>query len=183
MRTVFIRPERCIGCKQCEFACAVAHSFSRDPFLAHLERPTPVPRIRVVPLPHEAAYPSRCHHCDPAPCERACPTSAIRRDAALGVVDLNPARCIACAMCAMVCPFDAIVFTPRDAVEPSRVVATKCDGCVARLRQDLAPACVDACKTGALRFGEINALIEEDRANTALKATSQRNDAVEVGRA
>ncbi|MGD8533923.1 MAG: 4Fe-4S binding protein, partial [Gammaproteobacteria bacterium] len=31
MKTVFVNPERCIGCRQCEFACAVEHSHSRDP--------------------------------------------------------------------------------------------------------------------------------------------------------
>ena len=30
MQTVFVNPERCIGCLQCELACAVEHSSGRD---------------------------------------------------------------------------------------------------------------------------------------------------------
>jgi carbon-monoxide dehydrogenase iron sulfur subunit len=74
MQTVFINPERCIGCRQCEFACAVAHSESKDPALAFAEEPVPKSRIHVSP---ERAYnmsvPSCCRHCDPAPCAQVCP--------------------------------------------------------------------------------------------------------------
>ncbi len=41
MKTVFVRPERCIGCRQCEIACAVEHSASKDLAVAVLERPAP----------------------------------------------------------------------------------------------------------------------------------------------
>ena len=45
----------------------------------------------------------------------------------------------------------------------ARVVATKCDGCVDRLRRGDAPACVEACKVEALVYGELNELIRAGR--------------------
>nr|VFK81312.1 MAG: 4Fe-4S dicluster domain-containing protein [Candidatus Kentron sp. SD] len=73
-------------------------------------------------------------------------------------------KCIACAMCAMVCPFDAVTFHPNNTRQDQpRVVAIKCDGCLDRLRQKKTPACVEACQTNALVFGELNDLIKAGR--------------------
>jgi len=138
MQTVFINPERCIGCRQCEFACAVAHSRSKDPALALAEEPVPRSRIHVSPgRAHDMSVPSLCRHCEPAPCAQVCPTGAMARDADRGLVLVD------------------------------RVVATKCDGCTERLENGQGPACVDACKTGALLFGDLNSLIEAGRQRAA----------------
>jgi carbon-monoxide dehydrogenase iron sulfur subunit len=41
------------------------------------------------------AFPNRCRHCDPAPCQQVCPTGAITRDDVLGVVLVDPdAPCV-----------------------------------------------------------------------------------------
>jgi carbon-monoxide dehydrogenase iron sulfur subunit len=166
MQTVFINPERCIGCRQCEFACAVAHSQSKDAALALAEDPLPRSRIHVSPgWAYNMSVPSRCRHCDPAPCAQVCPTGAMARDVKHDLVLVDEHKCIACAMCAMVCPFDALTFhayTRTNGV-PARVVATKCDGCIERLRQGAPPACVEVCKVEALVFGELNALVKEGR--------------------
>lgn len=151
METIFVNIERCIGCRQCEFACAVEHSQSHVATTAIAEQPPPHSRIHVEAGPWlTSSLPNRCHHCDPAPCEMACPTGAMFRDHDHGLVLVDGDKCIACAMCAMVCPFDAVLFYPT---------ATKCDGCVDRLARGLDPACSEACKTGALVFGELNELI------------------------
>ena len=169
MQTVFVNPERCVGCQQCEFACAVEHSRSRDPYLALLEEPPPRTRIHVqVGATPTTAFPNRCRHCHPAPCQLVCPTGAVFRDTDLGLVEIDEARCIACAMCAIVCPFDALTFHPRaDGAAivdgTPRIVALKCDGCIDRVRAGRVPACVEACKVGALIFGELNELIEAGR--------------------
>lgn len=168
MKTVFINPERCIGCRQCEFACAVEHSQSHDPAQAVAEIPAPRTRIHVLPGPaFNLSFPSRCRHCNPAPCIGACPTGSMHRDEAEDVVLADPAKCIACAMCAIVCPFDAITFHAQANGSPARVVATKCDGCIDRLRVGSKPACVEACKVDALVFGELNELVAAGRASEA----------------
>jgi carbon-monoxide dehydrogenase iron sulfur subunit len=172
MLTVFVNPERCIGCLQCEFACAVAHSASEDPATAYREQPPPRKRIHVQagPLPN-TSFPNKCRHCEPAPCQQVCPTGAIHRDAAYDVVLIDTARCIGCAMCAIVCPFDVITYHPvasgagvsHAAAADGHAVALKCDGCIDRLQVGRRPACVEACKDGALRFGELNELVAEGR--------------------
>lgn len=162
MKTVFVQTDRCIGCRQCEIACAVEHSASKDAARAVFERPLPKPRIHVESGGHfNTSFPGRCRHCDPAPCIGACPTAAMHRDPDLGFVLVDGGKCIACAMCAMVCPFDAVTFHPS---------ATKCDGCVERVREGRVPACVEACKTGALGFGDLNEIVRAGRARSAVRA-------------
>lgn len=170
MKTVFVNPARCIGCQQCEFACAVEHSKSKDPFLAIFEEPPPKPRIHVESGPWQgASLPNRCHHCDPAPCQQVCPTGAITRYDEYGLVLVDIDKCIACAMCAMVCPFSAITFQVQANGRPARVVSTKCDGCFDRVRAGEEPACVEVCKADALVFGDLNDIVRAGRAElTAL---------------
>ena len=157
MLTVFVDPERCIGCLQCEFACGVEHSRSRDATTAYLEQPVPRKRIHVHAGPSpNTSFPNKCRHCDPAPCQQVCPTGAIYRDADHDVVLIDARKCIGCAMCAMVCPFDVLTYhVLADGVGTSPV-AVKCDACIERLRVGRTPACVEACKVDALVFGDLN---------------------------
>lgn len=164
LKTVFVNPERCIGCRQCEFACAVEHSESRDAVRALTEDPLPRSRIHVEPGPWlETSFPNKCRHCNPAPCQQVCPTAAIARDPEQDLVLIEPRKCIACAMCAMVCPFDVVTFHAQADGMPARVVATKCDGCVDRVGRGQEPACAEVCKVDALVFGELNDLVKAGR--------------------
>ncbi len=164
VRMVFVNPELCIGCRQCEFACAVEHSQSRDAATAMSEDPPPRTRVHVEPgYTMATSFPNRCHHCNPAPCQQVCPTAAIYRDSEQQIVLVDTGKCITCAMCAMVCPFDVLTFYPlRDGPAP-RTVAVKCDGCIDRVRQGRIPACAEACKVGALVYGELNELVRQGR--------------------
>jgi len=165
MKTVFIHPERCIGCKQCETACAVAHSQTKNLFLAVFETPSPKPRIHAEPgLELNTSFPNKCRQCNPAPCQYVCPTSAIHRPADFPDIVLIEARkCIACGMCAMVCLFDVITYYASAAAPEKGQIATKCDHCIERQRAGGTPACVEACKVGALQFGELNELVKAAR--------------------
>lgn len=161
---VFVNPERCIGCRQCEFACAVEHSRTRTPETAIFEDPPPRKRVHVEPgCAFNSSFPNRCRHCNPAPCQQVCPTSAIFRDSEHQLVLVNAAKCIACAMCAMVCPFDALTFYALADGPSPRIVAVKCDGCIERVREGRIPACAEACKVGALVYGDVNELVRQGR--------------------
>jgi carbon-monoxide dehydrogenase iron sulfur subunit len=165
MKTVFVNPERCIGCMQCESACAVAHSQTKNLFLAVFETPPPKPRIHAEPgLTMNTSFPNKCRHCNPAPCMAVCPSAAIQRPVDFpDIVTIDAHKCIACGMCAMVCPFDVITYFPLAAAPERTVVAVKCDHCIERQRQGKIPACVEACKVEALEFGEINELVKAAR--------------------
>lgn len=180
MKNVFVRQERCVGCKHCELACSVEHSESKDLFQAtHEEKPS-YPRIHVETVDNYLTFPNRCRHCDPAPCMQVCPTESLYRDEATGSVLVNYGRCIRCSVCAMACPFGIISFHQVHQLDSSREVNAKCDNCIGRLREGEIPACAQACKTGALEFGDANELIRETRADFTLRLIRSQGTEVKV---
>lgn len=160
MKTVILRPERCVGCWQCRLACAVEHSQARELVAALGEAIRPRPRLRIYPGRLNLAFPNKCRHCDPAPCQPVCIAGAISR-APGGTVQIDPHRCINCSMCAMACPFGVLTYAPTYQVPEKSAVALKCDQCPERERLGRLPACVEACKVGALTYGEVEATQEE----------------------
>ena len=87
-----------------------------------------------------------CNHCEKPICAEACPTGAMRRRGD-GVVLLDSGKCMGCRYCEWACPYGA----PR--YDEERGVMTKCDLCLERLEEGLAPSCVSACPMRALDFG------------------------------
>ncbi len=118
------------------------------------KRSGPKPRLRIYPGRVNLAFPNKCRHCDPAPCQEVCIAGAISRDAARGTVEIDPHRCIRCAMCAMACPFGVLTYAPVFQAPERAAVALKCDQCPEREGAGRVPACVEACKVGALTYGD-----------------------------
>ncbi len=88
-----------------------------------------------------------CVHCTDATCERLCPAGArFRLD--YGAVATDNEKCVGCQSCVAACPFGK----PRYSEATNK--AYKCNLCVDRVKDGLPPACVKACPTGALKFGE-----------------------------
>ena len=170
METVFINISLCIGCRHCEIACITEHSAKKDLSSVLNDEPRPFPRIKVGLGIDLLTFPNRCRHCDPAPCMQTCPTGAIFRDVDHGSVLIKEDKCISCGMCAMVCPFSAIIF--HSTSEADNQISYKCDDCIDRRREEIIPACVDACKTDALLFGEINEIISKSKQDVVMKITS-----------
>jgi carbon-monoxide dehydrogenase iron sulfur subunit len=94
----------------------------------------------------------------------ACPTAAISRAADFPeIVVIDSRKCMACGMCAMVCPFDVITYFASAQAPERTTVAIKCDHCIDRQREGKIPACVESCKVNALEFGELNELVRASR--------------------
>ncbi len=169
--TIFINPAKCIGCRHCEIACAVEHSQSKDLFSAIFENPLPQPRIHVLPM---GAYnvPMNCRHCENAPCMEVCPTGAIFKDED-GAVLVDTSKCIGCKMCAIVCPFGIPEFDALNGV------MFKCDMCPDRRAEGRLPACVEACKTGALQFGTIDEIVSKVRKEKAEQIVKLKEGKIE----
>lgn len=165
---IMVLPDLCMGCKSCYIACAVEHSQSKSIYTAPFETPPPIGRIRVLSV-EDFYVPMRCQHCKDAPCMAVCPSGAISRSEE-GFVLLNQQKCIGCFMCAVACPFG------HPKIDPHTSKAVKCDFCYQRVRNGRQPACVEACPTGALRFGNLNELMErvaKEKAELMLKGLGQ----------
>jgi carbon-monoxide dehydrogenase iron sulfur subunit len=141
MKEIFVRLDRCLGCKSCEVACFVEHSASKSLFGSLSEKPGPVRRI-YVEMAEGQKMPLLCRHCQDATCVAVCRTGAMYQDPLTGVVDRKEENCVGCWMCAMICPYGVI---GRHA---QLRMAVKCDRC-----KDLdVPACVRACPAKALVY-------------------------------
>ncbi len=146
----------CIGCDNCEKACAETHGGT-----SRLDR-------SAGPSYAQVHVPTSCRHCEDPHCMKDCPPDAIRR-APNGEVYIQDS-CIGCGNCERNCPYDVIQMASEKEQAPSLVSwlltgsgpgpgerqplaaslsvkkAVKCDMC-----KDLSggPACVRACPTGA----------------------------------
>lgn len=89
-----------------------------------------------------------CMHCTNAACVTVCPSGALYYNKDTKTVGLDHAKCIGCKECAAACPFEI----PRYDAKTEKVY--KCDMCESRITNDLQPACVKACPTGALKWGD-----------------------------
>ncbi|HEY8498305.1 MAG TPA: 4Fe-4S dicluster domain-containing protein [Limnochordales bacterium] len=152
---------RCIGCRSCVYACQEANGWTGDPEAQAPagDRWTAVREVEVPGRPGAVRYVrTQCFHClDPA-CVSACPVAALQKRAD-GPVVYDAARCIGCRYCMVACPFGI----PRYQWDRPLPAVAKCIMCAPRLARGEAPACAEACPTGATRFGRRQALVEEAR--------------------
>jgi Fe-S-cluster-containing hydrogenase component 2 len=129
-----VKPQSCIGCLNCEKACAYRHhgvfdqAYSR--INVHLGETEEGPHVPVV-----------CLHCAEAACAKVCPTGANFIDAGRGVVDHDSAKCIRCNLCVTACPFGNMLYVPKTQNE-----VHKCDLCSGE------PFCAVFCPTDALTW-------------------------------
>lgn len=167
MKDLTIRPERCMGCRSCEIACAVAHSESKNLYSAIGEKPAPRKRICLEYIPDlVVSLPITCRHCKDAPCVSVCPTKALFQDETTSMVSHNPERCVDCWNCSTVCSRFVSLYNMilvmgcwtssmncnHKVINRQAEAGIRCNLCEGR---DL-PACVEACPTHALIFSEVN---------------------------
>lgn len=152
----------CIGCGACATACKEENKLPGD------VEPRLTAYTWTLVDGQEGAFARRlCMHCLDPTCVSVCPVAALQRSAE-GAVVYDASRCIGCRYCMMACPFDVPKYQ-WDRVVP---IVGKCVLCHERLAAGRAPACAEACPTGATLFGERPTLLAE--ADARLSAEPQK---------
>ncbi len=167
MKRIVADPTKCMACRACELACALAHA-DTDDFIEAIYEQRAKPRIYIESA-GGLAVPLQCRHCEDAPCVRVCPSGALLRLSQNEPVQVDQERCIGCAFCVEVCPFGVIMLRECSAEGNSggKKAVIKCDLCAARQAKGLQPACVAACPVGALALEEIEQGAKRIRATAA----------------
>lgn len=141
IKTMFLDPSRCIGCRACEAACRECDTHKGESMIMidFIDREVSV-----------ATQPTLCMHCeDPvAPCAQVCPAQAIFITDEGVVMQADPSRCIGCQNCVYACPFGV----PKFDVDAR--LMKKCNLCYDRTVQGLQPWCAQACPTDAIWYGD-----------------------------
>ena len=107
------------------------------------------------------SLPMMCQHCEKPPCVDVCPTGASFRRAD-GIVMVDRHTCIGCRYCMMACPYNARSFIHENvqmkttATPRGKGCVESCNLCVQRRDNGgTTTACQDACKHGAIVFGDL----------------------------
>jgi formate dehydrogenase iron-sulfur subunit len=145
----------CIGCKQCEAACAEKNKLSYNDAIA-AEGQQSDHKFTVVLTKGEKFIRKLCMNCSDPACVSVCPVGALQKTAA-GPVIYDENRCMGCRYCMVACPFGVPKY------EWNKVLprVQKCTMCPDRVSQGRATACAEACPTGATKFGDRDDLITE----------------------
>ncbi|MFC1564527.1 4Fe-4S dicluster domain-containing protein [candidate division KSB1 bacterium] len=138
-----IDTRKCVGCSGCVVACKTENNIPdglcRDWIVETLKGKSPNLQMEI--------RSERCNHCENPPCVRCCPTGAsyVNDD---DFVLVEKSKCTGCKACIASCPYDARYVHPEGYVD-------KCTFCIHRVEQGLDPACVEACPTRCMAFGDL----------------------------
>lgn len=179
---------KCIGCRACERACKTYNSLAA-PEEANTKLSAEAWNLIVaregVAQDAKPFFNYQCMHCTDAACAMGCPSGALAISDK-GYVSFNRERCIGCGYCTQFCPFGIPQLGEVNLVT-GEARAAKCTFCQDKIEAATSeppcpeaaargPSCVEACPTGALTWGERDALLEQGKARAAeLQAAGDRN--------
>lgn len=146
---LIIDSDICVGCDNCEKACAATHGGH-----SRLDRQGGESFASI-------QVPTSCRHCSNPLCMIDCPPDALSRNINGEIIIKD--NCIGCGNCEKNCPYKVIqmvyatpepettsfwssFFKPKKEEEEPSLVAAKCDMCT---NLEGGPACVRSCPTGA----------------------------------
>ena len=145
----------CINCKQCEVACAERNKLPYNEAIG-AEQKQSAHKYTVVLEQGDKFMRRLCMNCSDPACASVCPVGAFKKTAA-GPVVYDESKCMGCRYCMLACPFGV----PKYEWEKALPLVRKCDMCADRVLAGRPPACVEACPTGANKFGERDELLAE----------------------
>jgi tetrathionate reductase subunit B len=135
---------RCSGCQACSIACKSEFDVPIGGVRSWVEHH----EAGVYPATEKRMLPRLCNHCSEPPCVEAD-----------GIVMIDETKCIGCAKCVDACPYDARFMNPFKGdpkLTKGKGSADKCDFCLHRISQGVAPSCVNTCPGRARIFGDLN---------------------------
>ncbi len=142
--TMFIDPQRCIGCRACVAACreCATHKGYSMIYVDYLDRAETT-----------ATMPTVCMHCNEPTCALVCPADAIKVSEEGVVMSALKPRCLDCRNCVNACPFGVPKYNTEMHLQ------MKCDMCFDRSSEGLKPMCASVCPTGAISFGRYEEIV------------------------
>ncbi len=154
--------DACSGCKACVAACHSQNGLDAG----EIWRSVGILHGGDAAAPVLKTVTSACHHCvDPA-CMKGCPVDAYEKHPITGIVSHLDDQCIGCQYCTLTCPYEVPQYNP------ARGIVRKCDMCSGRLAAGEAPACVQACPSGAITIAvvEVARAVEDAQVDGFLPA-------------
>ncbi|MEW6002639.1 MAG: 4Fe-4S dicluster domain-containing protein [Nitrospirota bacterium] len=172
LKSFFVDTTECIACRGCQMACkqwnqrAAEKTYSRG---SHQNPPDlsynmwKLVRFSEVAANKYYFFPDQCRHCLEPPCKMTAESlgsKAITKESTTGAVLFSPKIKVKAADFKKIreaCPWNI----PRWN-EKSEIMA-KCTMCFDRVKEGLLPACVKACPTKAMNFGDRSKMLDMAR--------------------
>ena len=172
-KSIFVDLTRCTGCRGCQVACKQWKNLPGEETRntgSHQNPPDlSFDTIRLVRFTEARVdgklewlfFPEQCRHCYQPPCVRVADdfaNGALKHDPETGAVYTGPSIMELGGKKIQAiresCPYDI----PRSRKDGKGLA--KCDFCLDRIRAGMKPACVLACPTGTMVFGEEEYMLE-----------------------
>ncbi|HUI65166.1 MAG TPA: 4Fe-4S dicluster domain-containing protein [Bacteroidota bacterium] len=154
-KALLIDITKCIGCHECQRACAETNHLSGEPS----SELSATHYTALQSFNDETVFVRRlCMHCNQPTCVSACLVGAFTKTDT-GAVLYDESKCIGCRYCMQACPFEV----PRYEWGSLVPKIQKCRMCHERVAAGQQTACAEACVIGATLFGDRDDLVKEAR--------------------
>jgi len=143
-------PDKCVGCRVCEYVCSLEKEKVFNPTLSRIRT------LRIYPNTNASIA---CRLCEDAPCVIACPRKALEQSKENGVIMIDDDKCDGCGWCIEACDFGAITLMPD---KKTVVICDLCEG---------DPKCVKWCPEEALELSSKDIIAQKARIDAVQKLT------------
>ena len=163
----YIRTDRCVQCHACELACKSSNEIERG------LRWREVRNLWCGEFPDisNRSISFACAHCESPACAEVCPEGAISKRSEDGIVVVDAEKCVGCRTCGTACPFQVPRYGGNGRMQ-------KCDMCLERINRGIEPLCVETCPGEALKFGDLDDLIQESIFRSAFRLAASTDPSV-----